>query len=123
MMAPEIEARKPYKGTCADLFALAVILFLLVTGHPPFHSATEQDKRFKSISLGQGLLFWKGVPETLSVEFKDLITSMFEFNPEDRLTMAALKSHSWMQGPVASCEEVKLELEERRTLFKAQSDQ
>lgn len=52
MMAPEIEARKPYKGSAADLFAMTVILFTLVTGRPPFNSATEQDKRFKSISMG-----------------------------------------------------------------------
>ena len=73
MMAPEIEARKPYKGSSADLFAICVILFILVAGRPPFIAATKQDNHFKSIAAGVGKIFWKGLPESLSEEFKDLI--------------------------------------------------
>jgi len=35
-MAPELLKGDIYKGTDVDLFALAVILFIMVTGSPPF---------------------------------------------------------------------------------------
>lgn len=38
-MAPEIHLKKPYKGELVDLFASAIILFTMVSQHPPFNSA------------------------------------------------------------------------------------
>jgi len=35
-MAPEIHTRSPYQGQIVDLFATGIILFIMVTGHPPF---------------------------------------------------------------------------------------
>lgn len=64
-MAPEIEARNPYNCKQADLFALTVILFILMTGRPPFQAATKSDNRFKSISVGKGLFFWQGLPDSI----------------------------------------------------------
>jgi len=41
-MAPEIIMRLPYNGAQVDLFAAAVILFIMVAGHPPFNRADPQ---------------------------------------------------------------------------------
>ena len=42
--APEILVAKPsFSGQAADLFAVGVILFCLVTGHTPFNEATRTD--------------------------------------------------------------------------------
>lgn len=50
-MAPEIHLKKPYKGKSVDLFASAIILFILVSGHPPFTSAlAASDPYYKCIS-------------------------------------------------------------------------
>ena len=38
-MAPEIIEGIPYKGEDVDLFASAVILFIMVAGRPPFNYA------------------------------------------------------------------------------------
>jgi serine/threonine protein kinase len=38
-MAPEIHLKKPYKGDLIDLFASAIILFTMVSQHPPFNTA------------------------------------------------------------------------------------
>lgn len=38
-MAPELIMKKQYQGHSVDLFAIAIILFILYTGHPPFNSA------------------------------------------------------------------------------------
>lgn len=37
--APEILLNKPYEGEKVDIFAAAVILFIMVSGHPPFSQA------------------------------------------------------------------------------------
>ena len=38
-MAPEIHMRKAYAGVATDLFAAGIILFIMLTGHPPFSRA------------------------------------------------------------------------------------
>jgi serine/threonine protein kinase len=35
-MAPEILDKQPYQGQVVDLFACGVILFIMLTQHPPF---------------------------------------------------------------------------------------
>lgn len=35
-MAPEVLEKRPYRGTCVDIFAAGVILFIMVTGTMPF---------------------------------------------------------------------------------------
>jgi serine/threonine protein kinase len=42
-MAPEIHLTQPYQGAQVDLFAAAVILFIMVAGHPPFSEASPKD--------------------------------------------------------------------------------
>ena len=42
-MAPEIHLSQPYQGAQVDLFASAVILFIMVAGHPPFSEASPKD--------------------------------------------------------------------------------
>lgn len=39
-MAPELNLKKPYQGRSVDFFAAGIILFIMVTGHPPFSMAT-----------------------------------------------------------------------------------
>lgn len=38
-MAPEIHLKQPYQGRSVDLFAAAIILFIMVAQHPPFTTA------------------------------------------------------------------------------------
>lgn len=49
-MAPEIHLGKRYRAVDADLFALGVILFILVTGLPPFSLASEMDPDYRFIA-------------------------------------------------------------------------
>lgn len=58
-MAPEIILRQPYHGDCVDLFAAAVILFIMVARHPPFNKADPRDDNFyKKIVGNRPDLFW-----------------------------------------------------------------
>jgi serine/threonine protein kinase len=35
-MAPELLEKRPYRGTCVDIFAAGVVLFVMNTGTWPF---------------------------------------------------------------------------------------
>ena len=57
-MAPEILAHKPYQGHVADIFSLAVILFAMYSGHPPFELAKADDAYYQYFALNRVDLFW-----------------------------------------------------------------
>lgn len=58
-MAPEIHLKKPYQGKSVDLFASAIILFIMVAGHPPFTTAdAARDPYYKCIASNRADLFW-----------------------------------------------------------------
>ena len=58
-MAPEILQRNKYNGEDVDLFAAAVILFILMSGAPPFMKMAERkDEFYKLIATNQSARFW-----------------------------------------------------------------
>ena len=77
-MAPEIHLGKPYEGAKVDLFASAIILFVILTQRPPFSSANPKDPHYKLIAAGHADVFWNAHAEAedgndiYSAEFKDL---------------------------------------------------
>jgi len=120
-MAPEIHMRKPYQGASVDLFASAIILFITFTQHPPFTKAVPEDPFYRLICANRADLFWKAHSknkpngaEFFSEEFKNLITSMLQFDPAHRLSMAEVKAHPWFNGTVATYEEVQQEFAYRK---------
>lgn len=106
-MAPEIICKKAYFGNSVDLFALGIILFILYAAHPPFVQATNEDPHYKLLATNRADLFWSRHERSkpagyYSTEFKDLITSMLQLNPNQRLSLADIVGHPWMQGPTAT---------------------
>lgn len=57
-MAPEIVAQIPYQGQVIDLFALAVTLFTLLSGHPPFNLAHQSDCVYVNLIKHNCERFW-----------------------------------------------------------------
>lgn len=115
-MAPEIQREVDYHGTSVDLYSCAIILFIMVTRHPPFTRATAKDPFFKLIAANNAEKFWKthcatkpGGRAFFSEEFIDLLTTMFQYNPKLRLSLPEIMSHSWMEGPVPTHEEIYAE--------------
>eukprot|EP01084_Bolivina_argentea_P087298 157676_1 len=56
--APELLLDKPYDLPC-DVFSMGVILFILITGYPPFEQAHYSDRWFRPIAKGDYAKFWK----------------------------------------------------------------
>jgi BR serine/threonine kinase len=79
-MAPEIHLHQPYMGRSIDLFAGAIILFIMVAQHPPFTTAQPNDPFYKCLAANRADIFWKthcqnkeGTDQFFSKEFKMLI--------------------------------------------------
>jgi serine/threonine protein kinase len=58
-MAPEIHLKQPYQGRSVDLFAAAIILFIMVAAHPPFTTAEPQDPFYRCLAASRADIFWR----------------------------------------------------------------
>lgn len=91
-MAPEIHLAKPYTGPGVDLFACAIILFVMLSQRPPFNSPSPDDPHYRLLAGNRADLFWKAHEEAeqdkiYSEEFMDLFVKMTALNPAHRPTM------------------------------------
>ncbi|KAL7443327.1 hypothetical protein ACHAXM_008870 [Skeletonema potamos] len=103
-MSPEVCNNKvPFDGHAVDLWAAGVILFLMLTGFPPWERPVLSDERFKYMSNGylvQMLTEWN---VGLSADAMDLLQRMFWLDPLDRLSLEQVWSHPWMCATQHSC--------------------
>lgn len=98
-MAPEIWGTESYDGRKADIFSMGVVIFTMVVGYQPFDIAKPKDKDFKLFLDGNLDQFWEQMNEVnnLSVEFKDLLSSMLDPCPNRRPSILQIKNHPWMK--------------------------
>ena len=50
---------------------------------------------------------------TISEDFFHLVTTMIKYDYKKRLTLEEIRNHQWMQGPMATEEEVRSEIYKR----------
>lgn len=112
-MAPEIHAKQPYNGASVDLFASAIILFIMYAGTPPFSKADPKDPYYKLLCTNRHDTFWsahlknKGSDTFFSQPFMDFINSLLAHDAAQRLSLAEVKSHPWFKGPVTPINEIR----------------
>lgn len=58
-MAPEILAHQAYMGEKADAWSAGVVIFIMLTGNPPFQLASKTDWWFNAIATGNVDRFWR----------------------------------------------------------------
>jgi len=98
-MAPEIKEGKQYKGQQVDMFSIGVILFIIVQGIFPFKEARKEEYFYNLLCEGQIDTYFQKVNGTgLSQDFKDLILSLFSYDPEKRMTLEQVRSHPWLNS-------------------------
>jgi serine/threonine protein kinase len=115
--APEILNKKPYVGSCADIFSCGVILFVLVTGKLPFGKAVVFDSYYKNFIRNDYESFWSIMSPKIgqvSDEFKSLINLLLAYDSTQRPTITEIKQHPWMNKELPTYEEYRTEFEKRK---------
>jgi len=96
-MSPEIFANTaPFDGFSVDLWAAGVILYIMLTGFPPYDQASRADQKFDIIVNGRLVEQLNEWGIHLSADAGDLLQSMLKENPRDRLTLADVMAHPWV---------------------------
>eukprot|EP00898_Chlorokybus_atmophyticus_P002133 jgi/Chlat1/2920/Chrsp2S04671 len=109
-IAPEALAGQ--QGTDAgDLWSLGVILYILLSGFPPFYASTPQAKQH--LILNAAYTFddpaWHGVSDSA----KELVRSLLQKDPHLRPAAPAVLAHPWVTGELASSQPLYPDVRER----------
>merc|ERR1719238_114487 len=90
-VAPEIVDHIPFDGCKADIWALGVCLFSMLTGNFPFDSEEGDDKViFAGIRENK-----PNFPSFLSTGALSILKEMMNCSPDKRGTVSSLLSHPW----------------------------
>ena len=90
-MAPEIVGKREYVGIKADIWALGVVLYALLTGSFPFKGLTTIDLYGK---IGKGIFH---IPPTISKQAKALLEKMMTVSPNKRPTALEILTDPWFE--------------------------
>lgn len=88
--APEILLAERYVGPPIDVWSIGVILYALLCGHLPWSGDSQAEVSHNSI---------KGIydePQEVSLAGRDIIRKMLTPSPKDRITIAEIRKHSWL---------------------------
>ncbi|KAK8227865.1 hypothetical protein BKA81DRAFT_384182 [Phyllosticta paracitricarpa] len=92
--APEVIRFKQYDGGQADVWSCGVILYVMLTGTPPFNYNENQDLThlFKLIAQAKYVM-----PEGLSHNAMDLISKILVPDPNKRINIEGIWKHPFLQ--------------------------
>ena len=94
-IAPEVLGNAGYGPSC-DLWSCGVILFILLSGVPPFFGNTEARifEKIRNATFDFKRPEWSSVSESA----KDLIRNLLVVNPEVRFNMEQTLAHPWISS-------------------------
>ncbi|CAN6345698.1 unnamed protein product [Urochloa humidicola] len=92
-VAPEVLKRR--YGAEADIWSAGVILYILLSGVPPFWAENE-DGIFDAVLRGH-IDFTSDPWPSISNSAKDLVKKMLRQDPKERLTAAEILNHPWIR--------------------------
>jgi serine/threonine protein kinase len=115
-MAPEILAHRAYDGAKADVWSAGVVLFIMLSGFPPFQIAASSDWWFRAVLKNQYEAFWNA--HLRSAQFSPgamrLLSRVFCADPNSRITIEQIKEDPWFDESSISMEALAGDLQRRQ---------
>jgi serine/threonine protein kinase len=99
--APELLQNRPYDGSQADVWSVGVVLFVMLTGYPPFnfpqdpHGLVPEDHKLKGLFQAISRADYR-MPGALSREAQDLIRRIFVSDPSKRINIDEVWDHPFI---------------------------
>ncbi|CAJ1049678.1 serine/threonine-protein kinase 33 isoform X1 [Xyrichtys novacula] len=94
-MAPEIMRGRGYTHWC-DVWSIGVVMYMLLSGEPPFVSKTKTEL-FRKI-MNKEVEFTQTIWATVSDAAKNLLTCLLKVNPAYRMSASQLLENPWITG-------------------------
>ncbi|KAL7087916.1 hypothetical protein ACP275_13G097500 [Erythranthe tilingii] len=114
-VAPEVLRRK--YGKEVDIWSAGVMLYILLSGVPPFWAETERGI-FDAVLKGH--VDFESEPwPSISDSAKDIVSKMLTQDPKKRITAAEVLEHPWIKGGEASDKPIDSAVLSRMKQFRA----
>lgn len=111
-LAPEVVGRQRY-GRPVDCWAIGVIMYILLSGNPPFYDDCDEDdvdNRDKNLFLkilSGDYEFDSPYWDDISDSAKSLVASLMDVDQDQRLAAQEAIAHEWISGNAASDKNIK----------------
>ncbi|OVA03873.1 Protein kinase domain [Macleaya cordata] len=104
-------------SSASDMWSLGVILYILLSGYPPFHATSNRHKQ--QLILAGDFSFDDHSWKTISSSAKQLISSLLTVDPHRRPTAQEILQHPWVIGDSAKQDPMDAEVVSRLHSFNA----
>ena len=80
-----------------DCWSLGVILYVMVSGTPPFSEDRNCGVSLKEQILTANYVFYPQLFDQISENAKDLIRKCLKINPQERISAEEIMNHPWLK--------------------------
>ncbi|KAF2300694.1 hypothetical protein GH714_015192 [Hevea brasiliensis] len=101
----------------SDMWSLGVIMYILLSGYPPFIAQSNRQKQ-QMIIAGE-FSFYEKTWRNITSSAKQLITDLLQVDPDKRPSALDILNHPWVRGDLAKEEQMDPEIVSRLQSFNA----